>query len=124
MAVGLEGDKDWGGSQDLQLEAGWEPHQTKQLEAGWEPHQTKQLEAAGGKDWFPQSQHLADMDMLLGRVEAERDSLQEEQKVDNQFVAVVLAVVGQQELAVQAERMWLFWAAYACSNSSIPRGRL
>ena len=45
------------------------------------------------------------MDMLLGRVEAERDSVQEEQKVDNQFVAVVLAVVRQQELAVQAERM-------------------
>ena len=45
------------------------------------------------------------MDMLLGRVEAERDSLQEEQKVDNQFFAVVLAVVGQQELVVQAERM-------------------
>ena len=75
------------------------------MEAGWEPHQTRQLEAAGGKDRFPQSQRLADMDMLLGRVEAERDSLQEEQKVDNQFVAVVLAVVGQQELAVQAEWM-------------------
>ena len=45
------------------------------------------------------------MDVLLGKVEAARDSLQEEQKVNNQCVAVALAVVGQQELVVQAERM-------------------
>ena len=45
------------------------------------------------------------MDVLLGKVEAERDSLPEEQKANNQCVDVVLAVVGQQELIVQAERM-------------------
>ena len=44
------------------------------------------------------------MEVLLGKVEAEKDSLPEEQKVNSQCVAVVLAVVGQQELVVQAER--------------------